>query len=100
MSHLALRCRCVWGCRCPNDATQEDGLCDWCAPSVLGGSRCPDDLAKNPKAIFDILTGQFLGLGGAGEAHVDPSRSPDACWMPNSGRTLCEQSDRSESRAD
>lgn len=27
----------------------------------------------------------FLGLGGGGEAHVDPARTPDACWMPGSG---------------
>lgn len=79
----SLRCHCVWlDERCPNPATQEDGLCDWC------GERRPDQLQSNPKALLDPLTGDFMALGGAGEAHVNPTVSPDACWMPNSGRTI------------
>jgi hypothetical protein len=78
-----MRCRCVWaGIRCPNTATQEDGLCDWC------GERRPEQLHDNPRAIFSLRTGEFLVLGGGGEAHVDPSMRPDACWMPFSGRTF------------
>ena len=75
-----MQCRCVWNDeRCPNDATQEDQLCDWC------GTRRPEELRKNPKAIFDLAGEHFLGLSGGGEAHVDPARTPDACWMPGSG---------------
>lgn len=79
----AFQCRCVWAdVRCPNEATQEDGLCDWC------GDRRPEDLHNSRNAMFDPLTGEFTGLGGGGEAHVDPERTPDACWMPESGRVL------------
>lgn len=78
-----MRCHCIWAdVRCPNDATQEDGLCDWC------GKRRPEDMRNNPKAMWDPTTGKFLGLGGAGEAHSDTRFTPDACWMPNSGRVL------------
>lgn len=77
------QCACVWNDeRCPNDATQEDGLCDWC------GKRRPEDLRSNPKAIWDLTTGEFLALGGGGERHVNPTLQPDACWMDNSGRTF------------
>lgn len=77
------RCRCVWAeARCPNDATQEDGLCDWC------GKRRVEDMRGNPNAMYDPTTGEYLGLGGRGETHVNPTRTPDACWMPSSGRTL------------
>jgi hypothetical protein len=77
---LTVRCRCVWvDARCPNPATQEDGLCDWC------GTRRPEQLRDNPNAIFDLTTGEYLALGGGPETHVDPNRSPDACWMPGSG---------------
>src|SRR5262245_36395133 len=69
-----VRCRCVWGERCPNTATQEDGLCDWC------GERRPEDLVGNPNALISP-DGEFMGLGGRGESHVDTSRTPDACWM-------------------
>lgn len=79
---MKIQCRCVWGERCPNPATQEDGLCDWC------GVRSPEQLHANPKALWDPVNGKFLGLGGGGELHVDPTRTPDACWMPNSDRTL------------
>lgn len=78
-----MRCRCVWAdVRCPNAATQEDGLCDWC------GIRRLEDLANNPNVLRHAVTGEVLGLGGGGEAHVDPTLTPDACWMPDSGRTL------------
>lgn len=78
-----IQCRCRWaGVRCPNPATQEDGLCDWC------GTRSPEQLAANPAAMFHAVTGELLGLGGSGQAHIDSTRRPDACWMPNSGRTL------------
>ena len=71
----SLRCRCVWnGERCPHPATQEDGFCDWC------GVRTDEQLMSNPNTILGP-DGDFLGLGGAGYAHVDPDRSPDACWM-------------------
>ena len=77
------RCRCLWAdVHCSKDATQEDGLCDWC------GSRRPEQLRDNPNAMFHPTTDEFLGLGGAGEDHVNPDLRPDACWMPNSGRTL------------
>ena len=76
------RCCCVWtDQRCPNEVTQEDGLCDWC------GDRRTEQLRQNPKAMI-APNGDYLGLGGAGEAHVDPDRRPDACWMTNSGRTI------------
>lgn len=79
---MILRCRCVWNdARCPNNATKEDGLCDWC------GTRRPEDLRDNPKAMFGP-DGKYLGLGGGGELHVDPTQTPDACWMSDSGRTL------------
>ncbi len=71
----SLRCRCVWNSeRCPHPATQEDGFCDWC------GVRTPEQLMSNPNVLLSP-TGEFLGLGGGGYAHVDPDRTPDACWM-------------------
>ena len=81
-----LQCRCVWeGERCPKEATREDGLCDWC------GTRRGEDLRDNPNAIWGP-DGEYLGLGGAGEAHtavgIHRDSHPDACWMPGSGRTL------------
>lgn len=82
----AFRCRCCWADkRCPNPATQEDQLCDWC------GTRNPEQLRGNPKAMFSPLDGSFLGLGGGGESHVDPERRPDACWMPGSGRVFATE---------
>ncbi len=79
MTGVAFRCRCYWAERaCPNLATQEDGLCDWCAPP---GARTDEQLAANPKWADGTL-------GGGGEAHVDPTRTPDDCWMPGSGRTV------------
>lgn len=80
---LHCRCRCVWaGKRCPNDASQEDGLCDWC------GDRTADQQERSPLAIRHPVTGEVLGLAGGSQAHVDSTRRPDACWMPDSGRTL------------
>jgi hypothetical protein len=80
---VSIQCRCVWdGERCPNTATQEDGLCDWC------GERRPEQLTKSRNAMFHPATGAYMGLGGGGERHVNPERHPDACWMTNSGRTL------------
>jgi hypothetical protein len=81
------RCRCVWlDERCPNEATQEDGLCDWC------GVRRLEDLRSHPKAILDPATGDVAMLGGGGEAHVNVHHTPDACWMLDSGRTLAGRS--------
>ena len=80
---MTFRCGCVWlGERCPNEATQEDGMCDWC------GERRAEQLRDNPKAMFDPITGEYLALGGAGELHVNPDARPDACWMPHSGRVV------------
>lgn len=85
----AIRCRCIWAdVRCPNAATQEDGLCDWC------GTRRVEDMRSNPNAMWSPLTGEYLGLGGAGEAHqagigpIPDSIRPTACWMPDSGRSI------------
>lgn len=80
---MRLQCACVWlDERCPNDATQEDGLCDWC------GTRRMEDLRGNPNALIDPLTNEIHGLGGRGEAHVNPDARPDTCWMTNSGRQV------------
>lgn len=82
-------CRCLWAdVHCPNRATQEDGLCDWC------GTRREDDLRANPNAMWSPITGEYLGLGGASEAHqsgvgpIPDEHRPTACWMPGSGREL------------
>lgn len=82
--------------RCPNDATQEDGLCDWC------GTRRPEQMRDNPKAMWDA-DGTYLGLGGRGELHDFPltqdanGRTPEgkaaACWYPFSGRVVQGQAD-------
>lgn len=85
------QCRCVWlGERCPNDATQEDGLCDWCAPL---GARTTRQLMANPKACISPQ-GEYTGLGGAGELHdypfagLHPDAPATACWYANSERVL------------
>ena len=76
-------CCCVWRDeQCPNAATQEDGLCDWC------GDRTEDQYRTNPKALISPITGEYLGLGGAGELHDSRPGSPGACWYPDSGRIL------------
>ena len=71
------QCRCIvdgWD-RCSNDATQEDGLCDWC------GSRTSEQLRTHPKAMFGTpgteYEDHFLGVGGGGEPHA-----LYACWDP------------------
>jgi hypothetical protein len=85
-------CRCVWQqFHCDKEATQEDGLCDWC------GTRNPEDMQSNPFAQFDRQTGKYLGLAGgtvtgynhqAGWGEIPDGVRPTACWMPDSGRTL------------
>lgn len=92
---MRFRCRCLWeGVRCESDATQEDGLCDWCS-----NSRTEEQLRTNPKALIS-LDGEYRGLGGAGEVHdaplvysldfrIPPGKTA-ACWYENSGRTLVE----------
>lgn len=75
---VKFQCRCVWRDeQCPNDATQEDGLCDWC------GVRRPEDLRTNPNVVLNA-DGSVWGLGGRGEVHQNgpnDSRTPSACWM-------------------
>lgn len=79
---LRIQCRCVWDSgRCSNDATKEDGLCNWC------GVRTAEDVKDDPNALWGP-DGEFLGYGGARQPHVNPWLTPDACWMSNSGRTL------------
>lgn len=81
---MSVRCRCVWhGVRCEADATQEDGLCDWC------GTRRPEDLEDAPFAIRGV-EGEVLGVGGgtvtpynhqAGRGGIPDTVRPTACWM-------------------
>lgn len=53
-----MRCRCIWhGVACAKQATQEDGLCDWCGP------RTDEQMRGNPYAVFGS-EGEYLGLGG------------------------------------
>lgn len=78
------RCGCVWnGVRCDADATQEDGLCDWC------GVRRPEDLKDSPWLMADP-DGKYLGLAGgsvtpfnhqAGRSGIPDDARPSACWM-------------------
>jgi len=80
-----VRCRCVWhGVQCDKEATQEDGLCDWC------GSRRPEQLRESENAIIDPITGEYLGLAGgtvtgynhqAGWGPIPDDVRPSACWM-------------------
>lgn len=75
---LRIRCGCTWAdVRCPNEATEEDGLCDWCAPP---GSRSSETLIAR--------WADPTVLGGGGQVHVDPNRRPDVCWMAGSGRVV------------
>lgn len=84
MTTLEVRCRCVWhGVPCQKEATQEDGLCDWC------GVRRPEDMRDNPFASWSS-EGEFLGLGGgtvtgynhqAGWDPIPDDVRPTACWM-------------------
>ena len=94
---LRIRCGCVWlGVRCPNEATAEDGLCDWCTHV---GARTDEHLRENPSALIGP-DGTFFGLGGAGQSHDAPLADlnqfrPSACWYEDSGRTIappCEVS--------
>ena len=81
---VVMRCQCVWhGVPCAKEATQEDGLCDWC------GVRRPEDMRDNPFANWSP-TGEFLGLGGgtvtgynhqAGWPGIPADVRPTACWM-------------------
>ncbi len=80
------RCRCIWqNVRCDKEATQEDGLCDWC------GVRWPEDMKGNP--FWDDRHGLAGGTvtGYNHQAGWDPIPDdvrPTACWMPDSGRIL------------
>jgi hypothetical protein len=83
------QCRCVWrGERCENQATEEDGLCNWC-----GNGRTERRLRRDPKAVTDP-GGKFYGISGAGQLHdSDPSKpaaSTPACWYPDSDRTVLD----------
>lgn len=90
MTVLRIRCGCVWcGERCPNEATAEDGLCNWCAPH---GARTEAQLRAEPTALI-TPAGEFIGLGGAGQLHDAPLAEATgaaklACWYPDSGRTI------------
>jgi hypothetical protein len=80
-----LRCRCEWrGERCTNQATQEDGLCNWC-----GNGRTIEQQRDDPKAVTGP-NGEFYGISGAGQLHDSryPGEQPAACWYPNSGRQV------------
>lgn len=90
-SILRVQCRCIWiGERCPNDATQEDGLCDWCAAP---GARSDEQILENPKALV-TPDGELHGLGGGGELHDAPLADrlgygpPKACWYDLDNRSL------------
>lgn len=85
----ALRCCCVWrGERCTNQATEEDGLCNWC-----GNGRSLDRLRLDPKALIGP-NGEFDGsIGGGGQTHdYDASKpaSTRACWYPDSDRVVLD----------
>lgn len=82
---LKFTCRCRWrGIDCPNLATAEDGLCNWCAPA---DARTDGQLRADPKAII-TPTGEVFGIGGNGQAHDGTAEQPGACWYPDSGRTI------------
>jgi hypothetical protein len=88
------RCCCLWlGERCRNDATAEDGLCNWCAPH---SARTDAELSRDPRAITDAH-GRVLGIGGGPpdnpQTHDSPLAdkhdfTPKACWYAGSGRTV------------
>lgn len=78
------RCRCICqGERCADEATQEDGLCDWC------GERTYEQLQAHPNAMFgpenSERPGHFYGIGGAGLSHASYS-----CWDTRTERTLAD----------
>lgn len=86
---MVIRCRCVWhGVACDKEATQEDGLCDWC------GIRRPEDMRDNPFALWSENGQEYLGLAGgtvtgynhqAGWHDIPADVRPTACWMENRG---------------
>ena len=79
--------RCVWrGEQCPNEATAEDLLCNWCAPHE---ARTEGELRRDPKAIFGP-DGDYFGIGGAGQLHDSRPGALGACWYPNSDRTVLD----------
>lgn len=82
----ALRCRCVWrGERCENQATEEDGLCNWCCRTQRSISR----LRQDPRAI--VLSDTEVSIGGAGQTHDSDANKPAstaACWYPDSDRVV------------
>jgi hypothetical protein len=84
----ALQCRCLWrGERCTNQATQEDGLCNWC-----GENRTEHSLRKDPAAHIGP-DGTYFGLSGRGQTHdydVNKPASTAACWYPNADRTVLD----------
>ena len=88
---MIFQCRCLWlDERCTFTATQEDGLCDWCAGI---GARTEEQLRANAAAIVDPRTGEYLGLGSNYAHHDAPladrkASVPKACWYENSGRTF------------
>lgn len=84
---LTFTCRCTWrGIDCPNEATAEDGLCNWCAP-----------LLSRPVVLDHRFTSPHLGgrpsLLNPGE-HWTYGVS---CWHVDSGRTIRSFADLSES---
>jgi hypothetical protein len=82
---MIFQCRCVWRDeQCLNAATQEDGLCNWCAPAY---ARTEEQLRTDPKALI-MPDGEYMGIGGAGQLHDGTYDRPGACWYPDSGRTI------------
>lgn len=78
-----LRCRCVWrGERCENQATEEDGLCNWCCNTTRSLHR----LRQDPRAI--IISDTEVAIGGGGQLHDSRPGSPGACWYPDSDREV------------
>lgn len=85
MTALTFTCRCTWrDIDCPNLATAEDGLCNWCASL---GARTDAQIATDPKAVI-TPEGEVLGISGAGQVHDGTSDRPGACWYSDSGRTI------------
>jgi hypothetical protein len=89
-TRVRVRCGCVWrGERCPNEATAEDGLCNWCAPH---GARTDEQLRADPAALLSP-DGELWGIGGAGQLHDAPlaeatGASTAACWYRDSERAI------------
>ena len=89
-AEVRIRCGCVWlGVHCGDEATAEDGLCDWCSPQ---GARTEEQLRQGTSALISSA-GTFHGLGGRGQVHdvtlADLNEfRPSACWYEESGRTI------------